>query len=70
MNKWLPGGSRVLLALLSCATSAVGVLAASPASASGYLTARFGADHGSPVASNPYAIYYNPGAIGMSPAGT
>jgi long-chain fatty acid transport protein len=34
------------------------------AHASGYLTARFGSDHGSPAAPNPYAVYFNPAAIG------
>jgi long-chain fatty acid transport protein len=70
MNQRLPARSRALLALLSSATCALGLFAASSASASGYLTARFGADHGSPVASNPFAVYFNPGALGMSPSGT
>lgn len=34
------------------------------ASASGYLTSRFGADHGTPAMSNAYAIYFNPAALG------
>lgn len=34
------------------------------AEASGYLTARFGADHGTPAEANGYAIYFNPGALG------
>jgi long-chain fatty acid transport protein len=34
------------------------------AQASGYLTARFGSDHGTPAAPNPYAVYYNPAAMG------
>lgn len=34
------------------------------AHASGYLTARFGSDHGTPAAPNPYAIYFNPAALG------
>ncbi len=37
---------------------------ASDAHASGYLTARFGSDHGTPAAPNTYAIYYNPAALG------
>jgi len=40
------------------------VLATREAHASGYLTARFGSDHGTPAAPNPYAIYYNPAALG------
>jgi len=48
------------------ATVAFGVLSSitSTAHASGYLTARFGSDHGTPAAPNPYAIYYNPAALG------
>lgn len=34
------------------------------AHASGYLTARFGADHGTPATPNPYAVYFNPAAMG------
>jgi len=34
------------------------------AEASGYLTARFGADHGAPAHPNTYAIYFNPAALG------
>jgi long-chain fatty acid transport protein len=34
------------------------------AQASGYLVARFGADHGSPSTANPYAVYFNPAAMG------
>ena len=45
---------------------ALGGLTLTPgkAHASGYLTARFGSDHGTPAAPNPYAIYYNPAALG------
>jgi long-chain fatty acid transport protein len=34
------------------------------AHASGYLTARFGADHGNPAMANGYALYFNPVALG------
>src|SRR5690349_15189447 len=34
--------------------------------ASGIATARFGGEHGSPVATNPTAIYYNPAGIAGS----
>lgn len=34
------------------------------ADASGYLTARFGADHGTPATPNTFAIYFNPAALG------
>lgn len=43
----------------------LGVLAAPRnAEASGYLTARFGADHGTPAQPNAFAIYFNPAALG------
>lgn len=34
------------------------------AEASGYLTARFGTDHGTPAQPNTFAIYFNPAALG------
>ncbi len=40
------------------------MLFAGSANASGYLAARFGADDGTPAVANPFAIYYNPGALG------
>jgi len=46
------------------ATAGVLGLAERDASASGYLAARFGADHGTPAIANPYAVYYNPAAMG------
>jgi long-chain fatty acid transport protein len=39
-------------------------LCPSKADASGYLVARFGGDQGSPALANPYAVYYNPAAMG------
>ncbi len=43
----------------------LGTLAAPrDAEASGYLTARFGSDHGTPAMPNTYAIYFNPAALG------
>lgn len=40
-------------------------LASAPdAAASGYLTARFGSDHGTPAQANTYAVYFNPAALG------
>lgn len=39
-------------------------LAAQKAHAGGILTTRFGADHGSAQMSNPYAVHYNPAALG------
>jgi len=50
---------RALIAL-ACLT------AASRVEASGFATARFGAEHGNPTESNPTALYYNPGGIGLS----
>jgi long-chain fatty acid transport protein len=34
------------------------------ADASGFLTAKFGSDHGNPMTGNPYAVYFNPAALG------
>jgi long-chain fatty acid transport protein len=34
------------------------------AEASGYLTARFGSEHGTPATPNAFAIYFNPAALG------
>lgn len=50
------------LALLTCFAATAFV--SERASASGYLTARYGADNGSPAMSNAFAIYYNPAALG------
>lgn len=55
---------RLGLATFAFACAAMGN--ARDASASGYLTARFGADHGTPASPNTYAIYYNPAALGGS----
>jgi long-chain fatty acid transport protein len=38
-------------------------LSVNDAEASGFLNARFGADHGNPVGANPFSIYFNPAAI-------
>ena len=40
------------------------VASPSDAAASGYLTARFGADHGTPAQPNTFAVYFNPAALG------
>lgn len=40
------------------------VTSAHDANASGYLTARFGTDHGTPVMPNAFAMYFNPAALG------
>lgn len=39
-------------------------VAPSDASASGYLTARYGSDYGTPAVANGYAVYFNPAALG------
>ncbi len=39
-------------------------LVASSAGATGYLVARYGADHGQPAIGNAYAVYFNPAAMG------
>jgi long-chain fatty acid transport protein len=39
-------------------------LSTGPAEASGFLAARFGADHGNPMTGNPFAVYFNPAALG------
>lgn len=41
-----------------------GVISPRDARASGYLTARFGADHGTPAQPNTFAVYFNPAALG------
>ncbi len=52
----------VVLAL----TLAGGLLCAKISHASGISTARFGAEHGTPVSANPTAVYYNPAALAFS----
>ncbi len=52
--------------LVAPCTAAVSIVASGDALASGLSTARFGGEHGHPTAGNPTAIYYNPGAIGLS----
>lgn len=56
--------SRLRSRALSAAVLFGTVLVAGASQASGYSTARFGADHGTPAQANPFAIYFNPGAIG------
>src|SRR5688572_2092612 len=55
---------RLLAASLPAIGLACTLLGTSDARASGYLTARFGSDHGTPAAPNTYAIYFNPAALG------
>ena len=61
--------SRHVLGLMGSAalvSAALVVGGAAPADASGFAAARFGGEHGNPTESNPSALYYNPGGIGMS----
>ncbi len=51
---------------LTLAVVASAFLIVSSADASGLSTARFGGEFGNPITTNPTAIYYNPGAIGLS----
>lgn len=53
-------------AIRTATFAAVGLLAAD-ASATGLSTARFGGEYGTPVSTNPTALYYNPGALGATP---
>ena len=46
------------------ALAAVAAVGENDAHASGYLSARFGADLGGPQQANGYAVYYNPAALG------
>lgn len=77
MHDAYPGSalrSTVRRALATISLTSVAFLAASgvtrDADASGFLAARFGADHGNPVGVNPYAVYYNPAALGGGLKGT
>ncbi len=48
-----------------CLAAFAGIVASpKDAAASGYLTARFGADHGTPAQPNTFAVYFNPAALG------
>ncbi len=49
---------------LSLVTVVAGSLVGGAASASGYLSARFGGDHGTAANPSPFAVYYNPAALG------
>jgi len=53
--------------LFRAASLAIVLLTGAPkANAAGFASARFGGEHGTPVDTNPTALYYNPGAIGFS----
>ena len=59
--------------VVRAATTVLALLASSLtpriADASGFLTAKFGADHGNPMTGNAYAVYFNPAALGGLRAG-
>jgi long-chain fatty acid transport protein len=50
--------------VLGCFVFALLGSATREAHASGYLSARFGSDHGTPAMANPFAVYFNPAAMG------
>lgn len=58
------GGRVIALGLATGLASLSLITLSGEAAASGYLTARFGSDHGTPAAPNPYAVYFNPAALG------
>ncbi|MCS6898737.1 MAG: outer membrane protein transport protein [Myxococcales bacterium] len=69
--KWQPALSskrrhRLLLATLALTAASTSLGIPSTAEAGGFLGARFGADHGTPVGRNPFSIYFNPAAIGAT----
>lgn len=51
----------------AAAAVAAACLWSSPAPAGGFSTGRFGADHGNPMTANPFAVFFNPGAVGNAP---
>ena len=55
-----PFFGRTLVGLLATGAS---LTCASSASASGFITARFGGEHGTPTTDSPTAIYYNPAGL-------
>ncbi|HSO00069.1 MAG TPA: outer membrane protein transport protein, partial [Candidatus Nanopelagicales bacterium] len=59
-----PASARYAARAASLALVLVGAFQAEPALASGFSSARFGAEHGNPVTPNPTAVYYNPASLG------
>jgi long-chain fatty acid transport protein len=57
---------RPILAALALTAAGASMMTPSTAEAGGFLGARFGADHGTPVGKNPFSIYFNPAAIGAT----
>ncbi len=59
-----PLSGRTLVGLVvSCAALTASLTWSTTASASGFITARFGGEHGTPTTDNPTAIYYNPAGL-------
>src|SRR6266536_1898186 len=54
-RRWIAGAFAV-----------IGLVAARQAGASGFLNPRLADPHGHPALANPYAVYFNPGALGGS----
>ena len=52
--------------LVELAAATVVLTSASASFAGGFATGRFGADHGNPMTANPFAVYFNPGAVGAT----
>ena len=61
--KRLSSTAPALASAFVCALGAT-LVAPSDAAASGYLTARYGSDDGTPAMANGYAVYFNPAALG------
>jgi len=54
----------LVTAALAAAVAATAAGGERDAEASGYLTARYGTDYGTPAMPNTYAVYFNPAALG------
>jgi long-chain fatty acid transport protein len=57
-------GARRTSSFVAAGIAATSLFGASSAGASGYLNPRVADPHGHPALSNPYAIYFNPAALG------
>ena len=60
-------GKRIATFVAGAASALVTAFSGKSAHASGYLVDRFGADHGSPAAANPYSVFFNPAAMSAAP---
>lgn len=61
-----PRTAPVAAAALAAAAASAPLAVTSPAWGAGFATTRFGAEHGNVTETNPFALYYNPGAIARS----